>query len=153
MELLNFAGGVIRLAVGLAFLGYGIFCIVMGLKHETGCLFAFFNLFLAPLATGIMLFLFPSIQEELTHMDETGEFVIMLAVFFFMAPVTLNMFTEADRLPGIINGMGFVFLGMIISGVVSEAIIMGGALVLARMIACLFLPILILSALIAMWLI
>lgn len=131
--------GVIRILAGLIFVAYGIFCGVVGLQRAGGCLLAVINAVIAPMLTVVLFQIFPVLWEEVSAMDSSGNVLLGIVGFCFLTPGLLGLF-EWERIPGILNGLGFCFLGMIISGVVADAIILGGVGIIVQVVAWVFFP-------------
>ena len=116
-------GEIIRLIVGLAFVVYGVVCIVCGVTGNGGCAMWLINLAAGPLITGLMVLIFPQIKDEVFEMNPNGMIIIAILIIMYIVPVILSFF-EKEWLAGILNGIGFISVGMILSGVVPGPIIM-----------------------------
>ena len=116
-------GMLIRIVVGLAFAIYGIVCIVCGIAGSGGCGMWLINLGIGPVVTGLMVLLFPQIKDEVFQMNPNGMIIIAILIIMYIVPVILSFF-EKEWLAGILNGIGFISVGMILSGVVPGPIIM-----------------------------
>lgn len=132
-------GVIIRIIVGLAFAGYGIFLCIFGFKGEGGCLLHLINVVAAPLLVGLMVLLFPQIVDEVMAMDDSGALLIALLILFFVAPIGVSLLWR-EWLAGLLNGLGFLFVGMILSGVVPSVIIVGGIGILVKLISVVAIP-------------
>lgn len=133
------AGTIIRIIIGLAFVVYGIINIVVGFSGDGGCLLHLINVVVAPLVTGLMVLLFPRIVDEVMAMDDSGALIIAILILFFVAPIGVSLLWR-EWLAGLLNGLGFLFVGMILSGVVPAVIILGGVGILVKIISVVALP-------------
>ena len=132
-------GVIIRIIVGLAFVAYGIVNMVIGFTEYGGCLLHLINAIAAPLVAGLMVLLFPQIVGEVMAMDDSGALLIAILILFFVAPMGASLLGK-EWLAGILNGFGFLFVGMILSGVVPSVIIVGGVGILVKIISVVAIP-------------
>ena len=116
-------GMLIRIIVGLAFAVYGVICIICGFAGSGGCIQWLINLAVGPILTGLMVLFFPQIKDEVFAMNPNGMIIIAILIIMYVVPVILSCF-EKEWLAGLLNGIGFLSVGMILSGVVPGAIIM-----------------------------
>ena len=132
-------GMIIRLIVGIAFAAYGIVCIVCGFNGNGSCLMWLINLFVGPLLTGLMVLLFPGIVDEVFEMNPNGMILVAILFIMYIVPVILSCF-DKERLAGLLNGIGFLCVGMILSGVVPGPIIMFIAGIVVKLFGILGIP-------------
>lgn len=130
---------IIRVIIGLAFVAYGIINIVIGFAGGGGCLLHLINAVVAPLVTGLTVLLFPQIVDEVMAMDDSGGLVLALLIMFFIAPIAASLLSR-ERIAGLLNGLGFIFVGMLLSGVVPGVIVLGGVGILVKIISVVALP-------------
>lgn len=130
---------IIRIIVGLAFVAYGVICICIGFSMKSGCLLHLINVVVAPLLTGLMVLLFPQIKEEVMAMDDSGALILAIGIIFFVAPIAASLLGQ-EGIAGLLNGLGFIFVGMILSGVVPSVIILGGVGILVKIISVVAIP-------------
>ena len=116
-------GMLIRLIVGIAFAVYGVICIICGFARAGGCLMHLINLAAGPILTGLMVLLFPEIVDEVFEMNPNGMLIIAVLFIMYIVPVILGCF-DKERLAGLLNGIGFISVGMVLSGVIPGPIIM-----------------------------
>lgn len=130
---------IIRIIVGLAFVAYGVICICAGFSTKSGCLLHAINVVVGPLLTVIMVLIFPQIKEEVMAMDDSGALILAIGILFFVAPIGVSLLVH-EGIAGLLNGFGFIFVGMILSGVIPSVIILGVVGILVKIISVVAIP-------------
>ncbi len=106
------------------------------------------NLVVGPILTGLSVLLFPQIIDEVMAMDESGMLAISILIIFFVVPVLASSFGK-DWLAGILNGCGFLSVGMIISGVVPSTVILGLVGIMVKLFGIVAIPLVLIMFLFA----
>lgn len=130
---------IITVIVGIVFSLYGAFVVVESVRGD-GDAFAGVNMIAVPLVCVILSLLLPPFREFATN---NLQILFVLVGVLIVCTGILSCFDAISYLPGIVNGIGLILLGVWSSGIIPEQVIYPMIYGLANILSAFFIPVLV----------